>query len=252
MRRALGVCLALTLFPAITLAQTDEIQVYNGDLAPTGKFNLTWHQNYTPIGLKTPAFPGGLISNHAYIGVPEWAYGVTKWFELGLYLPLYSFTTNHGSSLNGFKIRTLFAVPNADQRRFFYGSNFEFSWNAKQWDEKRYTNEIRPIIGWHLGDTDIIINPILDNSYIGFKNLEFVPAWRVAHKLSQNSALAIEEYADFGTLQSMNSFHNQFHQVYFVADHTVKGLDIEFGVGVGVTASSDKLTLKLILSRDLN
>jgi hypothetical protein len=252
MRRALGVCLALTIFPTIALAQTDEIQVYNGDMAPPGKFNLTWHQNFTPIGLKTPAFPGGLISNHAYIGVPEWAYGVTKWFELGLYMPLYSFTTNHGSSLNGFKIRTLFAVPNADQRRFFYGSNFEFSWNAKEWDEKRYTNEIRPIIGWHLGDTAIIINPILDNSYIGFKNLEFVPAWRVARKLSQNSALALEEYADFGTLQRVNSLHNQFHQVYFVADHTVKGLDIEFGVGVGVTASSDKLTLKLILSRDLN
>jgi len=27
---------------------------------------------------------------------------------------------------------------------------------------------------------------------------------------------------------------------------------VEAGVGVGVTASSDKLTLKLILSRDLN
>jgi hypothetical protein len=32
----------------------------------------------------------------------------------------------------------------------------------------------------------------------------------------------------------------------------VKGIDVEAGVGVGVTASTDKLTLKLILSRDLN
>jgi hypothetical protein len=236
----------------IAFAQTDEIQVYNGDMAPPGKFNLTWHQNYTPIGLKTPAFPAGLVPNHAYIGVPEWAYGVKKWFELGLYLPLYSFTTNHGSSLNGFKIRTLFAVPNADQRRFFYGSNFEFSWNAKQWDEKRYTNEIRPIVGWHLGNTDIIFNPILDNSWTGLKNLEFVPASRVAHKFSQDWALALEEYADFGPVHSFNNLRNQSQQFYFVADHTVKGLDIEVGVGVGITASSDKLTLKLILSRDLN
>src|ERR1051326_8614751 len=108
--KVLGVCLALSWFPILGLAQTDEIQVYNADIAPTGKFNLTWHQNYTPIGLKTPPFPGGVIPNHAYIGVPEWAYGVTKWFELGLYMPLYSVTKDYGSSLNGSKLRTLFAV----------------------------------------------------------------------------------------------------------------------------------------------
>jgi len=110
--------------------------------------------------------------------VPEWAYGVTEWFELGLYVPLYSFTKDYGSSLNGFKIRTLFAVPEAAKRTFFYGANFEFSFNAKQWDAKRFTSEIRPIVGWHLGDTDIIINPILDNSYIGLKNLDLAPGSR--------------------------------------------------------------------------
>ena len=32
------------------LALTDEIQVYTGDVAPVGVFNLTWHNNYTPDG----------------------------------------------------------------------------------------------------------------------------------------------------------------------------------------------------------
>jgi hypothetical protein len=250
--KTLGILLALTLFPMIASAQTDEIQVYDGGLAEPGKFNLTLHQNFTPIGQKAPAFPGGLISNHAYVGVPEWAYGVNKWFELGLYMPLYSVTKDYGASLNGFKIRTLFAVPKADERKFFYGVNFEFSWNAKQWDEKRHTQEVRPIVGWHLGNTDIIFNPILDNSYIGLKNLDFAPATRVAHKFSPQWTLALEEYGDYGAVHSLNTFHDQSHQFYFVADHGVKGIDVEMGVGVGVTASSDKLTLKLILSRDLN
>jgi hypothetical protein len=243
---------AVALFPAAASAQTDEIQVYDASLAPVGKFNLTWHQNYTPIGQKAPAFPGGLVSNHAYVGVPEWAYGATKWLELGLYMPLYSVTTNQGATLNGFKLRTLFAVPKADDRTFFYGANFEFSWNAKQWDEKRYTSEIRPIIGWHLNGTDIIFNPILDNSYIGLKNLDFAPATRVAHKFSPAWTFGIEAYGDYGAIHSLNSFHDQSHQFYFVADHSMKGIDVEAGVGVGVTASSDKLTMKLILSRDLN
>ena len=241
------------LVPSIASAQTDEIQVYDGGLADVGKFNLTWHQNFTMKGAKEPAFPGGLIPNHAYVGVPEWAYGVTKWFELGLYMPLYSYTKDYGSSLNGFKLRTLFAVPKADERKFFLGVNFEFSYNAKQWDPKRFTNEIRPIVGWHLGDTDIIVNPIMDNSYIGVKNLDFAPAIRVAHKFAQKWTFGLEEYGDYGHLRDIQPLRNQWQQLWFVADHPLKGgIDIEPGIGVGMTASSDKLTLKLILSRDLN
>jgi hypothetical protein len=247
-----GILLALTLLPAIASAQTDEIQVYDGGLAETGKFNLTWHQNFTPKGATSPAYPGGLISNHAYVGVPEWAYGVNRWFELGLYMPLYSFSPGYGSSLNGFKLRTLFAVPKADERKFFYGANFEFSYNTRQWDQKRFTSEIRPIVGWHLGATDIIVNPILDNSYIGLKNLDFAPAERIAHRFTPKWTLGLEEYGEYGPIHSINSFHDQGHQFYFVADHSVKGIDVEAGIGVGVTASTDKLTLKLILSRDLN
>src|SRR5438128_3765684 len=90
-------------------AQTDEIQVYDGGLAAKGKVNLTWHQNFTPDGLTTPAFAGGLVPNKLYVGVTEWALGVTDWFEAGLYLPLYS-VNNHGAEVNGFKLRALFAV----------------------------------------------------------------------------------------------------------------------------------------------
>jgi hypothetical protein len=73
---------------------TDEIQVYTSDIEPTGVFGVTWHNNYTPNGTKTPNFPGALIDNHAYSSVTEWAYGVTPWFEAGLYLPLYADSSN--------------------------------------------------------------------------------------------------------------------------------------------------------------
>ena len=46
--------------------------------------------------------------------------------------------------------------------------------------------------------------------------------------------------------------NNQFHEVWAVMDHNGKILNIETGVGVGVTAGADKLTFKLMLSRDLN
>src|SRR5436853_1103326 len=118
MTKILGVVAATALIllaaPRAALAQGDEIQVYDGGLAPVGKFNLTLHNNFTPKGIETPSFPGAIISHHSLNGVPEWALGVTNWFEAGLYLPLYSIDTVQGAKINGFKLRALFAVPKAD------------------------------------------------------------------------------------------------------------------------------------------
>lgn len=245
----------LLLVPAAAHAQSDEIQVYDGGLAPKGTFNLTLHNNFTPDGVKDPAFPGALVSDKSLNGVPEWALGVTNWFEAGLYMPLYSIGKRDGSTsamLNGFKLRALFAVPHADDRTFFYGANFEFSVNTKHWDPKRVTSEVRPIIGWHLHPVDVIINPIVDTSYDGLKNLEFVPSERVAYNLSSGWAVAAEEYADYGPLHAFMPRGQQAHQLFAVVDHSGKALDVEAGVGFGLTDGSDKLTLKLILSKDLN
>src|SRR3984957_10433200 len=196
--------------PVMISAQTDEIQVYDANIAEQGKFNLMIHNNFTPDGQKTPAFPGGVESDKALVGVAEWAYGVAPWFEQGLYLPLYSFSQNDGATFNGFKIRELFVRPHADERKFFYGVNFEFSVNQKQWDPRRYTSEVRPIIGWHLHPVDIIVNPIMDTSYTGgFKSLDFAPAVRVAYNFAPKWAGSIEEYADYGQFRHIDSAHEQ-------------------------------------------
>ncbi len=250
--RRIAATVVLALIPAFVYAQGDEIQVYDGGLAPVGTFNLTVHNNFTPDGIKEPAFPGAIISHHSLNGVPEWAYGVTNWFEAGLYMPLYSIDTEQGAVLDGFKLRTLFAVPNGDERRFVYGANFEFSVNAKHWDEKRITSEVRPIIGWHLHPVDIIFNPILDTAYDGFKNLVFAPSMRVAYNTSSAWAIAVEEYAEYGPLHDFAPASGQSHQIFGVVDRSGGFMDIEAGIGFGLTDASDRVQLKLILSRDLN
>ncbi len=245
--------LLLLATAAAASGQTDEIQVYDAVIAEPGVFNLTWHNNFTPDGLKTPAFPGGLVNNRNLNGVTEWAYGVTDWFEAGLYLPLYSVSDARGPSINGGKIRFLFVVPHAGERKFFYGANFEFSYNSEHWDPRTYTSEIRPIVGWHLKPWDIVINPILDNSwYGGVKSLDFVPATRVAYNLNPKWAVAVEEYAGYGELRSFIAAGQQFNQAWAVLDHDAKYVHIEAGIGFGLTQTSDKVTLKLMLSKDLN
>jgi hypothetical protein len=244
---------ATSVSSAIAFGQTDEIQVYDAVIAEPGVFNLTWHNNFIADGVRMPAFPGGLIPDKSFNGVTEWAYGVTDWFEAGLYLPLYSVSQDRGATINGGKIRLLFVRPHAHDHTFFYGANFEFSYNALHWEPHHFTSEIRPIIGWHLRPVDIIVNPILDNSFIGgFKNLDFAPAIRVAYNRSPKWTVAVEEYADYGPLRQFYSASKQSQELFGVFDRYSKTVNIEAGVGFGLTSSSDKITLKLILSRDLN
>ncbi len=252
LRGSCALLAALILAPQPAFAQADEIQVYDGGLAPPGVFNLTLHNNYTPSGLADPAFPGAVVSQHAWIGVPEWAYGVTDWFEAGLYLPLYSFDEHLGATLDGFKLRTLFAVPHADERTFFYGVNFEFSYNGRHWDSKRFTSEIRPIVGWHLNPVDIVFNPILDTAWDGVGKLEFAPSTRVAWNVSPTIAVAVEEYDDLGSIDGFLPVGEQAHEFFGVVDLAARAVDIELGAGVGLTNGTDDFTLKLILSRDFS
>jgi hypothetical protein len=245
---------AMLAAPVVVFAQTDEIQVYDAEIADQGIFNLMLHTNFTPIGRKTPDFPGGIIPNHSVNGALEWAYGVADWFEQGLYLPVESaYSQGRGGSINGFKIRELFVRPHAEDHKFFYGVNFEFSVNYLYWEPKHVSSEIRPIVGLHLKPIDFIFNPIMDTLYRGgVGGLEFVPATRLAYNFNDKWALSAEEYSDFGPLRKFDKISDQFHEVWATVNHKGEIVDVETGVGIGVTGGADKLTFKLMLSRDLN
>lgn len=244
----------LLVVPVVAVAQTDEIQVYDAAIAEPGIVNLMIHTNYTPMGRKTPAYPGAIIADQSFQSTAEWAFGVTDWFEQGLYLPVTTpDSRNHGATIDGMKLRELFVRPHADEHMFIYGVNFEFSFNYHYWESRTVTSEIRPIVGLHLKPWDFIFNPIVDTDYTGgVRNLAFNPATRVAYNFNDRWAIAAEEYAGFGALQDFLPANQQFQEVWAVMDHNTKTVNIEAGVGVGVTGGADRLTFKLMLSRDLN
>jgi hypothetical protein len=249
--RASTAALFFIVLATAAFAQTDEIQVYDAEIADPGVLNVMLHNNFTPDGLKTPRFDGALLPNGTVNAVPEWAYGVTDWFEQGLYLPLYSLSNNDGAVLDGFKLRELFVVPHAADQTFFYGINFEFSYNAQHWDESRYSSEIRPILGLHLGKFDLIVNPIFDNPWKGFEQLDFAPSGRIAYNVSKTWAVAVEEYADFGVVKHFLPTSQQSHQLFGVVDYKSDAFNVEAGIGFGLTGSSDPVVVKLMISRDL-
>jgi hypothetical protein len=242
-------CLLAGTAVAVVLGQpakaTDEIQVYNAGIAAVGQFTIQQHLNYVPRGVKDLPFPGGLISHNSINGTPEFAYGVTDWWEVGLYLP---FAIKDQQFLSdSFKLRTLFVSPHAEQRNFFYGVNFEFSNTTPKFSQSRFGLEIRPIIGVRNADWEFIVNPIVDVGFGKYGEEHFSPAARLARKLGPDLFVGLEYYADFGQIGSFAKLEDQQHTLFAVTDFKLGVFDVNFGIGYGLTSASDRWVVKTIV-----
>ena len=233
-------------------AQADEIQVYDGGLAAVGVFNLTVHNNFTPKGVETPAFPGAVVADESWNGVPEWAYGVTRWFEAGLYLPLYSRTRRWAGESMASSCGHCLRSPTA---------TIDDSSTARTWNSAS-----TPSAGIRLDSP-----PKYGRSSAGTSSLRTsssIRSWTPRMTVSRTSSSSRQRgwpspCSRNGRLPS-NTMRTLAESAVFCpgASNRIKSsasstrppeeLDVEFGLGFGLTDASDNVTLKLILSGDFN
>jgi hypothetical protein len=238
-------CAAFAVLACGPAKATDEIQVYNAGIAAPGQLTIQQHLNYVANGLKDPPYPGGLVSHHSLNGTPEFAYGLTDWWEVGLYLPFAVQDQRFYS--DAFKLRTLFVSPAAEQRNFFYGVNFEFSNETPRFAQTRFAMEIRPIIGIRNAEYEFIVNPIVDIGFGKYGEADFAPAARLARKFGPDLFAGFEYYADFGKIGTFPRLGEQQHTLFAVTDFKLGIFDVNFGVGYGLTPSSDRFVVKSII-----
>ncbi len=241
------VAFVVTSAPALAADQVhDEIQVYNAEIAEVGQWTYEQHFNYAVVGQTQPEFPGGFTSNHSLQGTPEFAYGITDWWEGGFYLPFA--VTGSGEFLSeGAKIRSLFVVPDAAKRSFFYGVNFELGYELPQFSLTPWNLEIRPIIGIRNKEWEFIVNPIVDVGFGEAGEADFAPAVRLARNLGEDRFIGLEYYADFGKIGDFLPLAQQSQQLFAVTDFKVSTIDVELGVGHGFTPGSDGWIVKAII-----
>jgi hypothetical protein len=241
--RLLSLATVICAFLPKTSHATDEI--YNAGIAAPGQFYIQQHLDYVGDGLKSPAFDGGMASHRSLNGRTEFAYGVTDWWELALYLP-FSIKDSEFFS-NSIKLRTLFMTPNADQRSFFYGINIQLSNSTPRFSQTRFGLELRPIIGIRKADYEFVVNPIVALGFGKYGEADFAPAARVARKLAPDLYIGLEYYADFGKIGAFEKMPNQQHSLFAVTDFKVGIFDVNLGVGFGLTPSSDRFVVKTIV-----
>jgi hypothetical protein len=246
-KRLVAIAIAFQ-FASAPARAIDEIQVYNAEIARPGQFTLQQHLNYIWSGNTTPDFPGGFPSNRTLNGTPELAYGVTDWYELGLYLP-FSFDGNGTFLPGGVKLRQLFVSPHSESRKFFYGANFELSYQSPRFSQSAIGFEVRPILGVRDKGWEAILNPIIDFSFAPSGDAAFAPAARIAHEVADDTWVGVEYYANYSPIGAVPSSDQQQHTLFGVVDFKLFGLDINLGMGFGLTSASDALVTKLILGR---
>src|SRR5580692_6025594 len=233
--------------PALAADQVhDEIQVYNAEIAAIGQWTYEQHFNYAAVGQTQPEVPGGFSSNRSLQGTPEFAYGITDWWEAGFYLPFA--VTGSGQLLSdGAKIRSLFVVPDAAKRSFFYGVNFELGYEMPRFASSPWGLEIRPIVGVRNAQWEFIVNPIVDLSSGAGGAADFAPALRLARNLGNDWYVGLEYYGNFGKIGDFLPLQQQSQQLFAVTDFKAGVVDVELGVGYGFTPGSDRLVAKAII-----
>ncbi len=264
-RVACGMVFALLLafigFVGTARAQDNyEIQVYGSDTVAPKTIMVETHTNFSSIGSKpqpnSKFSPEGVYaSDHAERETLELTQGINHWSEVGFYV----FTNS--SSANGFQwvgdhIRPRVRVPDDWNWPVGASLSMEIGYQRRSFSPDTWTWEIRPIVDKHFGRWYTAVNPVLERSFHGasvHQGVTFAPAVEIGYDITRKVTANIEYYGAFGQLGDFAPLHDQQHQIFPSLDLNVSPeWELNFGVGIGATASTDHLILKAIIGRRFN
>jgi hypothetical protein len=234
-----------------------EIQVYGADTVAPKTTMLELHSNFTADGSKP--LPGSEYAadrlyptNHAEHETIEITQGVTNWSEVGFYI-FTSERSGQGVQWVGDHIRPRVRVPDSWHWPLGVSLSTEIGYQRRTFSTDTWTWEIRPIVDKQLGRWYFAVNPAFERSFHGQtvnEGVGFSPSAKFSYDFNKYISGGLEYYADYGGLGNFYSFHDQQQQFFPAVDLNVSpNWEINFGVGVGVTAGTDHLIVKGILGR---
>jgi hypothetical protein len=266
MMKRIMLLLMILGFSSLAFAQDNyEIQVYGSETVPTHSTMFELHSNWTAEGSHPAAgsrfsADGTEPTNHAIHETIEITNGWNDWFETGFYI----FTSDNpgfGYRYVGSHIRPRVRAPESWHLPVGLSLSTEVGYQRPRFSPDTWSVEIRPIIDKKLGRTYLSFNPTMDLSLHGpgvSKGLEFSPNAKVSYdalrwkKRQRENALSIglEYYGACGPITGFDPVREQQQQFFPSLDLDVSDdWEFNFGVGIGTTASTDRLIYKVILGR---
>lgn len=231
-----------------------EIQVYGADTVPAWNTMFELHSNYTAEGQKQ--FIGGVApTRHAVHETLEITQGITDWSEVGFYV-FTSIKPNAGFDWVGDHIRPRVRVPETWHWPVGVSLSQEIGYQRARFSPDTWTWEIRPIVDKQMGRLYWSVNPALERTLHGpgiHEGMDFAPGVKVGWDFTKVVNAGIEYYADYGNITDILPAREQQQQIFAATDLTVSpDWEINFGVGIGPTAATDRWLIKGIIGRRFN
>jgi hypothetical protein len=231
-----------------------EIQVYGYDLVEKGNTMVELHSNFTFEGSKSTG-DGTYSANHQLHETIEITHGFTDWFETGFYI-FTSSQNGHGIDWVGDHIRPRFAVPKKWKWPAGVSVSQEIGYQRRQFSLDTWTYELRPIVDKQIGPWYFSFNPTFDKSLHGAtagQGFVFSPNVKISYDITKKIAGGVEYYGSLGPVTGFDPVAQQQQQIFPTIDLNVSPKwEINLGVGVGVTRSTDHLIAKMILGYRFN
>jgi hypothetical protein len=215
-----------------------EIQVYEYELVPKGKWNLETHINRVAKGEMKD-------QNHLTF---ELTRGVTENFEMAGYL-VTSTRPGVNGELAGWRLRPRWKVPE-NKLPFKFSISTEFGFPKKEYEPVDWTLEIRPILEWGWGKTQLDVNPVLGRAFGGSAEdgFDFEPGVRLGYAVTPKVDLSMEYYGATGDITDPLPADQRVHQFFPGADIQLSPNVVwNVGVGFGATDAGNTLVYKMRL-----
>ncbi len=238
-----------------TLAQANyEIQVYGSDLVEPKHTMIELHSNYTLRGTTT-TINGVLPTQDAFHETLEITHGFNHFFECGFYLFMAA-QHSYGWQIAGSHIRPRFSVPESYKWPFGFSISQEFGYLQGKFAEDSWTYELRPILDKKWGKYYLGFNPALEKSLHGSgasAGWEFSPNVKFSIDVTPKVSLGVEYYGSYGPLSGFDPWSQRSQQLFPSIDLNIApDLEFNFGVGFGLTSSTDHMIVKMILGKRMN
>jgi hypothetical protein len=229
------------------LAASEEIQVYTDDLRDPGQVGVDVHNNYVMSGRRTPDYAGEQPPGRVYRLTPEFAWGLTKQIELGLYV-LSTRSADGQWHGDGGKVRVKYIAPHDDKAGFYWGANLEVGRTSRSVSETPWNAQVKGIMGYRQGPWAFTVNPNIDWSLSGGGG----PATaevdvRVSYELAPKTQIGVESYNELGPLRHLSFSGENSRTLYAVVDKDFGKFNINAGLGRGLTGAADRWLLKFIV-----
>lgn len=245
---------AIVLFAASALARAQgnyEIQVYPAETLAARTTMVEVHSNFTAQGHPQGA-DGTAATDHAEHETLEITQGLNDWAEVGFYV----FTSEQaglGVEWVGDHLRPRVRVPERWHWPVGLSLSTEIGYQRACFSADTWNWEIRPIVDKQAGRWYFAANPALERTFHGpgvKLGLDFAPAAKVGYDLTKKVNAGIEYYADYGSIRSIAPLRQQQQMIFAATDLSLDPKwEVNFGVGVGPTAATDRWIVKLILGR---